>query len=99
MWIRQPVSRLGLLLISLFVAVTSFAQQERGSITGIVSDPSGAPVAGAKVIAVNIATGVATKSVSNSTGAYVLPYLISGTYSIAAEHDGFEKLVRSGIEM
>ncbi|HKE20856.1 MAG TPA: TonB-dependent receptor [Bryobacteraceae bacterium] len=99
MWTSQCFSRRGLLLTSLIVSSASFAQEIRGSIAGMVSDPSGAPIADAKVTAVNAATGVATKGTSNSTGNYVLPYLISGTYSLTVERDGFEKLVRNGIEI
>src|SRR5262249_4975856 len=47
--------------------------------------------------AVNTATGVRTVAVTNSAGNYRLMYLIPGTYSVTAEHEGFEKIVRDGV--
>src|SRR5690242_7986368 len=48
------------------------AQEYRGTITGLVTDPSGGRVASAEVIATNIATQVAFRSTTNESGVYTL---------------------------
>jgi len=50
-----------------------FAQFDSGSITGTVTDPSGAPVPAAKITLVNTATGINLTTQSNEDGIYVFP--------------------------
>jgi hypothetical protein len=87
------------LLTVVFFAGNVFAQEFRGSITGLVTDPSGAVVAGARVTVTNAATNVVTSTVSNATGNYTVLYLMPGRYAVSAEATGFKKLVRPGIEV
>jgi hypothetical protein len=68
-----------------------------GTLNGTVQDQTGAVVPGATVTATNIATGVATKTTTTSAGAYTLPYLPYGTYTIKATASGFETSTRSNI--
>jgi hypothetical protein len=75
------------------------AQDARGSLTGLLTDPAGAPIAGAQIQATNTATGVATTTTTNASGNYALLYLIPGKYSLSAEREGFERVVRKDIEM
>ncbi|MBV9610998.1 MAG: carboxypeptidase regulatory-like domain-containing protein [Acidobacteriaceae bacterium] len=75
------------------------AQEAHGSISGTVTDPSGAAVPDAHVTAQNVATGVPIRTKTNSTGDYSLLYLIPGQYSLTVEHPSFEKLVRTGIDI
>ncbi|HXH48128.1 MAG TPA: TonB-dependent receptor, partial [Terriglobia bacterium] len=70
--------------------VTVWAQGPVGTINGTILDPGGAVVPGAAIVATNTATGVEWKTTSTSAGAYTLPYLPSGTYSIRASAPGFE---------
>jgi hypothetical protein len=77
-------------LAALFCASQSFAQTSDADVTGVVKDPSGAPVTGAKVTATNQDTGVARTIDSNNEGRFrfaVLP----GRYSITVEAAGFKK--------
>ncbi len=60
-----------------------------GSLSGRVSDQSGALVAGASVVAQNLATGVQQSAKTNGSGLYRLPALMPGTYSVAASFKGF----------
>ena len=88
------------LISSLFVCVVAsalFAQSDRGTITGTVTDPAGAVVAGAAIEARNAATGVSYQSASTSTGNYTIPQLPVGTYEVSATVPGFKKYVRQGI--
>lgn len=73
------------------------AQEVRATITGIVTDPSGAPVAGAIVTVTSIAQNVSVSTKSNETGNYVSPFLAPGVYRLAVELSGFKKFVRENI--
>jgi hypothetical protein len=76
------------LLVLAFAALLS-AQGPVGTLSGTVTDPAGAVVAGATVTAVNAATGVETKTTTTNTGTYTLPYLPAGTYTIRVTSPGF----------
>jgi hypothetical protein len=62
-----------------------------GSIVGVVTDPSGAVLVGAKVQARNIGTNVATSTVTNETGLYEFPLLLPGSYVFSVEQPGFQR--------
>jgi hypothetical protein len=85
-------------LVAIFVfAVAAFAQSDRGTITGVISDPAGAVVANAPVEARNAATGVTLQAASTATGNYTLPQLPAGTYEISVVVPGFKKYLRGGL--
>lgn len=69
-----------------------FAQDVTGKITGTITDPSGAVIAGAKVTVTNIATGIAKDTTSNSSGVYQVLQLPIGRYQVTAEAPGFERV-------
>ena len=73
----------------LFVAGVSHAQIFLGSISGIVSDPSGAVVPNARVTVTDTARGVPFVTQTNGTGAYLVKDLLPSTYKITAEAAGF----------
>src|SRR5579883_1671504 len=75
------------------------AQDTRGTITGHVTDSSGALVAGAEVRATNRQTNTVTSAKSNEAGVYTLPYLLPGTYDLNATFTGFKQTDRKGIEV
>src|SRR5439155_25377561 len=82
----------GLLLLAIaFLPVTAMAQTGAGSLTGLVSDQSGATVPGATVTATNQATNVDYTAVSNEAGNYTLTTLPVGLYVVKAELAGFKK--------
>lgn len=68
-----------------------------GGISGEVTDPSGATVAGATVEATNVDTAVADTTKTNGDGAYRFPSLIPGTYSITIKKEGFAQFIREGV--
>ncbi len=76
---------------------TAYSQEVRASITGTVTDPSGAPIAGAKVSATNVATNIAVTTDTNETGNYTTPFLAPGTYALNIEVAGFRKFVRENV--
>jgi len=63
----------------IMTCIPALTQTITGSITGLVTDQSGAVVAGAKVTAINVLTGVATPTVTNPSGIYSLRFLQIGS--------------------
>jgi len=91
---RQVSVLLGTLLF-----VTAAAAQTEATLSGTVTDPSGAQVVGAAVRAINVETGVPAATVSNAAGVYVFASLPPGTYRITAEHPGFRRSVIHDVEL
>ncbi len=81
------VIALSFMLLSPF---TAHGQSFLASVSGIVSDQSGAVASGVKVTATDIARGVAFTATSNQDGVYVINNLIPSTYKITAEAAGFQ---------
>jgi hypothetical protein len=86
-------------LILLAAPACILAQDFRASITGRITDPSGAVIAGSKVTVTNLATRVPTEVITNEQGAFTVPYLIPGTYEVRAEAAGFKTGVRDRISL
>lgn len=84
-------------LVLLLSVVPLLAQSDRGTITGTVTDPSGAVIVGANITATNKSTGVSTRVATTTAGTFTIPSLQVGPYEISVEHSGFKKFVRSGI--
>src|SRR5882757_6191113 len=79
------------LLTACLVAVTpSWGQQITAAINGIVTDPSGSPVATAKVTAKDNDRGTVQTTQSNAAGSFDLPTLPIGNYTVRVERDGFQ---------
>ncbi|MGA8538185.1 MAG: carboxypeptidase-like regulatory domain-containing protein, partial [Terriglobales bacterium] len=76
-----------------------YAQTNRASITGTVTDTSGALVPGVEVTVTNTGTNEANKTVSNKDGIYVVPDLFPGQYSVEFKRNGFETLRRPSITL
>ncbi|HLI86258.1 MAG TPA: carboxypeptidase-like regulatory domain-containing protein [Bryobacteraceae bacterium] len=86
--------------IALSVLICSaelFAQAGTGTITGIITDPAGASIAGANVEVRNTETNAPYPTVTTETGAYTVPRLPPGPYSVTVTASGFKKLTRSGL--
>lgn len=82
--------RTGYLVFTLLVAaLIVWGQAETGQITGSVSDPTGAAVAGASVTVRNVDTGATRVTTSNADGVYAVTNLIPGDFEIIATADGF----------
>lgn len=67
------------------------------SLSGVVTDSSGAMVSGAAVSVLNIATGALKTSSTGPDGSYLFPALMVGTYQLSVEKQGFETYVQKGI--
>lgn len=87
------------LIVTLFLPATLFAQLDTGRITGTVFDPSGAIVPGATVTLTNTGTSVAQSMKSTSTGTYSFSGVRPGTYTLRAEAPGFESFLARGLQI
>ena len=87
------------LALSLSLSPPLSAQGTGGRILGRVSDPSGAVLSNAKIVATNDATGVAHNAVSNDSGDFVFPDLPVGTYSLTFDLTGFKTVIRHSIAL
>ncbi len=87
------------LLITMFLFFVSQAagQTTFGSITGVVTDPSGAVVPGVTVSVTNEGTGLDRKVVTSSGGVFNVPNLDVGTYRVTVTATGFATYERSGL--
>jgi hypothetical protein len=92
------VAALALLLsVSCFSAL--HAQVVGGTISGKVTDSSGAAIPNAKVTIKNLATGVTTTITTNTQGIFTAPNLLPGTYEARVSAQGFETSVQNGITL
>lgn len=74
-----------------------WAQSDRGTITGTVSDPAGAVISSAPVDIRNVETGATYQTVSSTTGNYTLSQLPVGNYELSVIVPGFKRYVRQSI--
>ena len=86
-------------LLSLEAGKPLVAQTSMGTITGLIIDRSEAVIPGASVTAKNQATGAESRTVSSSTGNYVIPNLPVGSYQISVSQSGFKSWSRSNIAL
>ena len=86
-------------LIGLSLGGPAAAQTNTGQISGTVRDASGGVLPGVTVTTTNVNTGVAQTVVTNERGTYVATSLPVGTYTVAAELQGFRKAEKSGFEL
>src|SRR5579872_10968 len=97
--VRRARSCFSVLFLACFIATIAFAQAGRGSISGIVTDPGGAVVAGAELTLLNQATGVSQHTVTSSAGLYKFISLNPGVYQVTAGHEGFSKVQQDKINV
>src|SRR5919198_2425536 len=75
----------------------ALAQTDRGTITGTVSDATGAVIPGVAIEAKNVSTGTVYQAGTSETGNFTLPQLPVGNYELSATLPGFKKFVRSNL--
>lgn len=85
------------LIVLVLCSITLFAQTQQASISGEITDSTGAVIAGARVSATNTATNVSTAAVSNASGHYLIPNLEIGSYIVIVQHDGFRRFQETGV--
>ena len=83
----------------LFTCLGAHAQEFRATLSGRVNDPGGAGVPGVRIEARLTATGVVAFTTSLDDGTYRIPFLDPGVYTLTLEKAGFQKSVRSGVQL
>jgi hypothetical protein len=83
--------------LACLLLAAAFAQSDRGTITGTVTDPAAAVVPGAKIVARNVENGAIFEAVTTGTGDYTLTSLPAGHYELSVEANGFKKEIRTEI--
>ncbi|MCX6622427.1 MAG: TonB-dependent receptor [Acidobacteria bacterium] len=88
-----------LMLFVLLSASAGLSQDFRASLNGLVTDPAGAAVLGAKIKATHTERNASSEAVSNDSGRYSIPFLIPGKYTVEVEAPGFKKYLREKVEL
>ena len=97
---NQLIRRVLILIASVFFASAAsltWAQSMTGSISGVVTDPSGAVVPGVTVTATAISTNVKHTTITDAKGFYSLPALSVDKYDVTASHPGFRDFAERGV--
>src|SRR5579863_1010576 len=87
------------LLVTIGLATPLWGQKDAGTIVGVVRDPSGAIIQGAKVTVEDVERGVQMTLSTNDQGEYVASPLHIGQYKVAVEKPGFKKAVSEVVEL
>jgi len=83
----------------LCLAASAAAQVNTGQISGTVKDSSGGVLPGVTITVTNVNTNISQTTVTDDKGAFVMTGLVIGTYTVAAELQGFRKAQKSGFEV
>jgi len=86
-------------LALLLAPVPALSQQVTATITGQITDPSSAPIPGAKITATDTERGTTYTATTNGEGYYRLPQLPVGVYTIKAENAGFQSMTQSNVTL
>jgi hypothetical protein len=87
------------LALSSLLSCAAWSQNTTGSLSGTVTDPGGAVVAGAKVEVLSQGTGVVTALTTNESGVYRAAFLIPGMYNVRVQAAGFRTFETRNVEV
>src|SRR5437016_4821821 len=86
---RIPL-KTAIFLFGIVTAGLTYAQTANGTLTGLVSDPAGAVIAGAPVVATHVDTGTRLQVATTQTGNYTIPQMPVGKYVVTITQAGFK---------
>src|SRR6266851_5589140 len=97
--LRLPISQLALLILLLLGSTRSivWGQNTTGTLTGTVTDSSGAVVPGASIVLKNESSGDIRRTLSNGDGFFSIAAVQPGSYSATVESKGFNSWEQKGI--
>jgi hypothetical protein len=84
-------------IVALLIVSSALFAQEQGTITGVVTDPSGAAIPNATIKTTNIANNQSSETKSATDGNFTIPYLAPGVYNVEATAPGFQSVKRQNI--
>src|ERR1700694_1365349 len=87
------------LVLIMLTSIRVYAQVSGATLTGTVSDASGAIIPNAKISIHNVATGEVREVTTDAAGFYTAPNLLPGKYEVTVTSPGFSTAVRSGITL
>src|SRR5689334_20233881 len=90
---------LRLCMFAIISCVVLFGQEFRSTLSGRITDPTGAAMPNTKVTAINNETGARSETVSTDAGEFTLPFLAPGNYRITVEATGFKRYVQERIQI
>jgi hypothetical protein len=96
--LKSSVWRFGCLLLPFLATLFCFAQMDLAGLNGTVSDNGGRRLAGAHIIAVQLATGLRRETVSSASGTYAISDLPIGVYRVTYAAPGFQDEVVDDLE-
>src|ERR687885_166856 len=96
---RAPLAIACLLLLYVCLAVGASAQVNNASLTGLITDTTGAVVPNASVTIKNKATNVETTATTDGSGYYTFASVPVGTYTLTAERQGFKRVVLEDVKL
>jgi Carboxypeptidase regulatory-like domain len=88
-----------LVFVALSMGGSLFAQSDRATITGTVTDSSSAVMPGARVVVTNVGTGIQEVATTDNAGRYTVGNLPVGGYAVSFSKDGFKTLERNDITL
>jgi carboxypeptidase family protein len=97
--LKRAFAALLLLGLVIVVVASAFAQMNTGDITGAVSDPTGAIIEGAEVVAINLDTQRRFSAATSAAGQYLLTGLLPGTYRLTAGAQGFKQALAEHVSL
>ena len=86
-------------ILAAFISVSAWAQTQLATVSGTITDPSGAVVLGVSITIVNQGTGLKRSTPTDTAGEYRFAGLPTGKYSLRIEKTGFQSQIRQGIEL
>ncbi len=93
----RQVAGMRAVILGLLLVIAAFAQRDLGTITGIVSDPTGAAIPNAKVTITEVSTNLSYTVTTNAAGEYIRPALKPSTYTVEAEAQGFRRVAQENV--
>src|SRR4030095_14605225 len=96
----MPIKTFATVPLCLFLfAALAFAQGTTGTLTGTVEDASKALLPGVTITATNTNTGISNSQITNESGAYTMPPLLPGAYTLKASLPGFQMQTINNIDL
>jgi Carboxypeptidase regulatory-like domain len=85
--------------LAAFFSVCGWSQTQLATVSGAITDPSGAVMPGVSVTVVSQGTGLKRSALTDTAGEYRFAGLPTGNYSLRLEKTGFQSQVREGVQL